>query len=95
MPLQQLEHVGLNHLTWERAVLVDGRDRLPELLDGHGEALAADLGLPLALLRDLGVVPSTYLRYYYATGEVLNEQRRRPSRAQQVAEIERKGRPWA
>ena len=85
----ELEHVGLNHLTWERAVRVDGTDRLGELLAGHGEALAADLGLPLALLRDLGVVPSTYLRYYYATAEVLDEQRRRPSRAEQVAEIER------
>ena len=28
----ELEHVGLNHLSWERAVLVDGVDRLPELL---------------------------------------------------------------
>src|SRR5205807_1859462 len=27
-----LDHVGLNHLTWERAVLVNGWDRLPELL---------------------------------------------------------------
>ena len=27
-----LDHVGLNHLTWERAVLVDGEDRLPGLL---------------------------------------------------------------
>jgi 6-phospho-beta-glucosidase len=85
----ELEHVGLNHLTWERAVRVDGTDRLAELLAEHGEALAADLRLPLALLRDLGVVPSTYLRYYYATAEVLDEQRRRPSRAEQVAEIER------
>ena len=37
----QLDHVGLNHLSWERAVLVDGVDRLPELLeaaDGRGEA---------------------------------------------------------
>jgi len=85
----ELEHVGLNHLTWERAVRVDGTDRLGELLDGHGEVLAADLGLPLALLRDLGAVPSTYLRYYYATAEVLDEQHRRPSRAEQVAEIER------
>jgi 6-phospho-beta-glucosidase len=85
----ELEHVGLNHLTWERAVRVDGADRLGDLLDEHGEALAADLGLPLVLLRDLGVIPSSYLRYYYATAEVLDEQRRRPSRAEQVAEIER------
>jgi len=85
----ELEHVGLNHLTWERAVRVDGVDRLPELLDRHGEEIARDLGLPVALLRTLGVIPSTYLRYYYATSEVLDEQRRRPSRAEQVAEIER------
>ena len=85
----QLEHVGLNHLTWERAVRVDGHDRLPELLEVHGGAIAADLGLPVALLQDLGVVPSSYLRYYYATAEVLDEQRRRPSRAEEVAGIER------
>jgi 6-phospho-beta-glucosidase len=30
-----LDHVGLNHLTWERAAYVDGVDRLPELLYGH------------------------------------------------------------
>ncbi len=28
----QLDHVGLNHLTWERAARVDGVDRLPEIL---------------------------------------------------------------
>jgi 6-phospho-beta-glucosidase len=85
----ELEHVGLNHLTWVRAVGVDGVDRLPELLDRHGEAIAAGIGLPAALLRTLGAVPSYYLRYYYATGEVLAEQRRNPSRAEQVMAIER------
>ena len=43
----------------------------------------------MALLEDLRAVPSTYLRYYYATSQVLDEQRRRPPRAEQVAEIER------
>src|SRR4030095_4609523 len=85
----ELEDVGLHHLTWERAVRVDGTDRLGELLEGHGRELAGDLGLPLALLEDLRAVPSSYLRYYYATSQVLDEQRRRPSRAEQVAEIER------
>ena len=85
----ELEHVGLNHLTWERAVDVDGVDRLPELLDRHADQVAAGIGLPAALLRTLGVVPSSYLRYYYATAEVLAEQRRGPSRAEQVMAIER------
>ena len=47
----RLDHVGLNHLTWERRVLVDGRDRLPELLDGHVEEIAETLELPAWLLR--------------------------------------------
>jgi 6-phospho-beta-glucosidase len=85
----ELEHVGLNHLTWERAVTVDGVDRLPELLDSQADWIAADVGLPAALLRALGAVPSTYLRYYYATSRVLGEQLRRPSRAEQVMAIER------
>src|SRR4051794_31367440 len=86
----ELDHVGLNHLTWERAARVDGVDRLPEVLDTHGEELAASLGLPLALVRSLGVVPSYYLRYFYAHDEVVREQRSAPSRAAEVAEIERR-----
>jgi 6-phospho-beta-glucosidase len=85
----ELEHVGLNHLSWLRAVRVDGVDRLPELLAERAEALAAEVELPVELLRLLGAIPSYYLRYYYLTGQVLDEQRRQPSRAEQVAEIER------
>jgi 6-phospho-beta-glucosidase len=84
----QLDHVGLNHLTWERAVYVDGVDVLPQLLAEHGEQLAADLALPVELLRELGVIPSYYLRYYYAHDEVVREHRGQPTRAQVVAELE-------
>jgi 6-phospho-beta-glucosidase len=84
----QLDHVGLNHLTWERAVTVDGVDRLPELLATHGREVAESLELPVELLHTLGVVPSYYLRYFYAHDEVVAEQRRSGSRAARVAEIE-------
>jgi 6-phospho-beta-glucosidase len=84
-----LEHVGLNHLSWERAVLVDGVDRLPELLDGDADSLAEHLELPVELLRNVSAVPSYYLRYYYLPDEVLAEQRAQPSRAEQVMSIER------
>ena len=33
-----VDQVGLNHLTWIRAVHVDGRDVLPELMAAHGDA---------------------------------------------------------
>jgi len=85
-----LDHVGLNHLTWERAVLADGTDRLPELIDAHGAQIAEHIGLPLAAIRDIGAVPSHYLRYFYAHDQVVAEQRTKPTRAHEVAEIERK-----
>jgi 6-phospho-beta-glucosidase len=84
----ELDHVGLNHLTWERAVRVDGVDRLRHLLERHAAELAESLGLPPGLLRALGVVPSYYLRYFYAHDEVVRELRDAPSRASQVTEIE-------
>ncbi|MFJ1746225.1 6-phospho-beta-glucosidase [Streptomyces sp. NPDC088116] len=88
-----LEHVGLNHLTWERGVRVggpEGADVLPELLAKHGDALAADLRLPRAVLDRLGVVPSYYLRYFYAHDEAVRELGTKPSRAAEVAEMEKR-----
>ncbi len=86
----ELEHVGLNHLTWERAIRVDGVDRLPELLETDGAELAADLRMPLELLRALRAVPSYYLRYYYLFDTVLADQLSdgHGTRAEEVIDIE-------
>ncbi len=83
-----LGHVGLNHLTWEREVRVDGADRLPELLESHGGEIAAEIGQPVEVLRLTGSVPSYYLRYFYAHDQVVAEQRVNPTRAEQVSAIE-------
>lgn len=83
-----LGHVGLNHLTWERSVSVGGADRLPGLLAEHLGDLAEEVELAPALLAQLGMVPSYYLRYYYAHDEVLAEQLREPTRAEAVKAIE-------
>ncbi|MEV8379038.1 6-phospho-beta-glucosidase [Kribbella sp. NPDC056861] len=83
-----LDHVGLNHLSWERAVRLDGIDVLPELLRGHGLTIADEVGLPVDLIRLLGAIPSYYLRYFYAHDEVVAEQMTGPSRADEVAGIE-------
>jgi 6-phospho-beta-glucosidase len=84
-----VDQVGLNHLTWIRAVRVDGRDVLPELMSEHGDALAEELHLPRRLLDDLGAIPSYYLHYFYLHDRVLAEQLTGVPRAQTVAEIER------
>ncbi|MGW2253004.1 6-phospho-beta-glucosidase [Kitasatospora sp. NPDC001660] len=95
--LVRLDHVGLNHLTWERGVtLLDapgaasGREVLPELLRDFGKEIAEDLHLPRNVIQRLGVVPSYYLRYYYQHDEVVEELKAQGSRAAQVAEIERR-----
>jgi len=87
----QLDHVGLNHLTWERAVRVGGVDRLPDLMASRREELAEEVELPASLLDRLGAVPSYYLRYYYAHDEVLAEQVApgARTRAEEVLGVER------
>ena len=84
-----VDQVGLNHLTWVRALRLDGADVLPDLLADRPDALAASVDLPSALLERLGVIPSYYLRYFYFHDEVLASQLVGKPRAAEVAEIER------
>jgi 6-phospho-beta-glucosidase len=84
-----VDQVGLNHLTWVRALRVDGDDVLPVLLDEHGDELAANAELPRRLLDELGAVPSYYLHYFYRHDEVVAEQAGGIPRAITVMEIER------
>ncbi|MFD4835182.1 6-phospho-beta-glucosidase [Streptomyces uncialis] len=87
-----LDHVGLNHLTWETGVRLggpQGEDVLPKLIADHGDAIASSLSLPRPLLDRLGVVPSYYLRYFYAHDEVVRELGTKPSRAAEVAAMEK------
>lgn len=84
-----VDQVGLNHLTWIRAVRLDGRDILGELLAEHGDALAEHVNVPRRVLDDLGAIPSYYLHYFYAHDRELAAQQAGVPRAQTVAEIER------
>ncbi|AXK37664.1 6-phospho-beta-glucosidase [Streptomyces armeniacus] len=67
------DYVGINHLGWLRRVVVDGSDRLPELLADapalesfeEGKLFGADW------LRALGALPNEYLHYYYFNREAV------------------------
>jgi 6-phospho-beta-glucosidase len=85
----QLEHVGLNHLSWERGVLVDGEDRLPGLVQTYPDQVGEEVGMPGSLIRLLGAVPSYYLRYFYFPAESRAEAAAEQPRAARVMEIER------
>jgi 6-phospho-beta-glucosidase len=85
----ELDHLGLNHLTWEVGVRVDGDDVLPRLVGEHVDRVAPATGLPAELVARLGVVPSYYLHYFYEHDDVVDHQRAHASRAEEVQEIER------
>ncbi|PKV91685.1 6-phospho-beta-glucosidase [Amycolatopsis echigonensis] len=84
----KLIHTGLNHLSWERGVLVDGVDRLPELLAQHAEYLGEEVSVPVEWMRRMRAVPSYYLKYYYShDAQVAKQQTERP-RAEVVSDVE-------
>jgi 6-phospho-beta-glucosidase len=84
-----VDQVGLNHLTWIRAVYLDGDNVLGDVLADHMDAVAGQAGLPAELIRELGAIPSYYLRYFYTEDERVAEMESGKPRAQEVAEIER------
>jgi 6-phospho-beta-glucosidase len=81
-----LDYFGLNHLSWVRGVRVRGEDVTDRALEA---AAAAENERDAALIRALRMIPSGYLRYYYFTDEVVEEQVRAPkTRGETVAEVE-------
>lgn len=88
-----MEHVGLNHLSWERSVYVtasDGarHDALPRLIGHDVDALAESFGMPGPLITLLRSVPSYYLHYYYLHDAEFREQLNSPPRAEVVLGVE-------
>ncbi len=95
-----IDFAGLNHLVWGRAVRLKGRDVTALLLEklADGAALTMnnipDLKWDGAFLKQLGMVPSPYHRYYYMTDRLLAEEQAAAApggpgtRAEQVQAVE-------
>ncbi len=86
----QLDHVGLNHLTWERGVKLDGEEILPSIIERSAREIAEGNQIPEEVIHHLGMIPSYYLRYYYMHDRVVEEERNAPTRASEVLAIEEK-----
>src|SRR5690348_17027240 len=71
----ELDHVGLNHLTWELGVRAGGEDVLPRLTGELVDRVAPATGLPADLVHRLGNVPSYYLHYFYDHDEIVEHMR--------------------
>ncbi len=74
------DFVGINHLVWAKRVLVRGKDVTAEAIeklcsDPAKEVMAniPEIHYDPAFLRSLGMVPVSYLKYYYMQPEMLAE----------------------
>lgn len=84
------DYAGLNHLSWVRDVLVDGRSRFAEAwaVWRHGLETDPDAPFRLAVADDVGLICNSYLQYYYETSRILERQRHTETRAEVVLRIE-------
>jgi 6-phospho-beta-glucosidase len=87
----QLDTLGLNHLSWHRGLRVDGEDLWPDVMQSYLAELRADPDPTWdpRTIESLGMIPNSYLQYYYHTDRKLAAQETwPPSRAEEVMAIE-------
>ncbi len=77
---------GMHHFTWITGVMIQGRERLPDILARADEL--PKLGTDPDLIRALGAVPSPYYRYYAHPDRILAMTEGRPVRAQELMAIQ-------
>lgn len=81
-------YVGMHHFGWVTEVRWRGRPVMSDLL-ARLEELP---GLPVDadLVRAIGAIPTSYFRYYFHPDRMLARQQGKPSRAEQLMELEAK-----
>jgi 6-phospho-beta-glucosidase len=90
-----MDYLGLNHLAWVRRIFLDGQDCTECVIQEMVESGESGRdGYPLTgvdpeLIQILGMIPSSYLQYFYHQQRILARQRARgKTRGEQVWEIE-------
>jgi 6-phospho-beta-glucosidase len=78
------DYVGINHLGWLRALVRDGVDLLPALLDSEAAIASFEEGrlFGAPLLRALRAVPNEYLHFYYHPADPLTAASTGPTRGE-------------
>jgi 6-phospho-beta-glucosidase len=84
----RIDVIGLNHLSWVRAIYLDGKDITDRVIEAVVSQAEDDDFAP-DLIEALHMIPSSYLRYFYHQQQVLAWQREGgQTRGEQVWEIE-------
>jgi 6-phospho-beta-glucosidase len=87
----RLDSLGLNHLCWYRGFTLADEDLWPEIFSAYLSELKDDPEPEWApeMIEALGMIPNSYLQYFYNTRHKLDSQDQwPPSRAEQVLQIE-------
>ncbi|MGF1735719.1 6-phospho-beta-glucosidase [Photobacterium satsumensis] len=76
-----LQVAGLNHFIWARQILHNGQDKLQdvveEILSGNDPLVPQNIPpfeWPAELLRNMGMIPCAYLRYYYTSQDIMGQE---------------------
>ncbi|MDO6687062.1 MULTISPECIES: 6-phospho-beta-glucosidase [unclassified Agarivorans] len=76
-----LQVAGLNHFIFARQVLINGQDKLEDIVDemlsGNDTLVPANIPAfdwPEQLLRNMGMIPCAYLRYYYTSQDIMQQE---------------------
>lgn len=83
-----IEMIGINHLNWTRNILVDGKDLTEEVIEkfaksgGLTVANIPDSKLGEDFIHSLGLLPCSYLSYYYLRDSMVKDQ---------IASLEKEG----
>lgn len=73
------EFAGLNHLSYVLSAVVDGHEVLPEVINSISNNFTKMKNIPQVsgtdlLIKDINMLPSPYLQYYYFEKEMLGKQ---------------------
>ena len=76
-----MQVAGLNHFIFVRQLLHEGRDKLndivEEMLSGNDPLVPQNIPAfewPEQLLRNMGMIPCAYLRYYYTSQDIMEQE---------------------
>jgi 6-phospho-beta-glucosidase len=83
------DYAGLNHLSFAFNITVNGRPVTDEEFSHIADVAARD-AVDATLIRQLRMIPSPYLQYYYHTARKVNQLRNKPrTRGEEVQALER------
>ncbi len=77
-----MQVAGLNHFIWARQILHEGQDKLgyvvDQILNGKDYLVPSNIPpfeWPKELIKNMGMIPCAYLRYYYMSEDIMQQEK--------------------